>query len=115
MLKVDKDLVVVGEYRSGYYSTQGYEKIKRSYFDSATNLDIKYIDNGKGELIEDPDEYNELSIQDINRDVQQVLVGDEILEHLTDTEPENGCWTCIVRINGGFDYVKIPDFLITNE
>ena len=111
---VDKYCVVVGEYRRGYLYTDGYEKLKDIYFNDAVNLDIPELYNEDGELNEEV--YNDLSICDIDTDVQQVLVGKEITENLLENEDgtlyesdEN--FFCPVSINGKKENVRIPKYL----
>ena len=111
---VDKYCVVVGEYRRGYLYTDGYEKLKDIYFNNAVDLYIPELYNEDGELNEEV--YNDLSICDIDTDVQQVLVGKEITENLLENEDgtlyeEDENFLCPVSINGKKENVRIPKYL----
>ena len=111
MLKAHKDLTVVGDYNYGYYNFDGYDKLKQMIFEENDCSNIKNLYNidDNGEVSINQEVYNELSLCDIDHDIQEVLVGDKIVEHLVDDEPDDdGHYTCRVSINGGWDYVKIP-------
>ena len=113
MLKTDKNLVVVGDYSRAYYNTDGYEKLKRMIFEEDDNFynadENLFFKNEEGEIVLNDELYNKLKIEDIDNDIQQVLIGDDIINNLVDDKPDdNGDYTCRVRINGGWDYVKIP-------
>lgn len=108
------DLVVVGEYYRGFLYTDGYENLKQLYFDKACDLwiDNLYLEKD-GDYMLNEEVYNDLTIQDIKTDVQQVLTGDDIIDHIVDTDPEEDYFKVQVSINGGYDYVKIDkDYII---
>ena len=120
MLKAHKDLVVVGDYHYGYYNFDGYDKLKQKIFDenenNCSNIKNLYKVDDNGEVYINQDVYDELLLSDIDSDIQQVLIGDDIVNHLVDDEPDDdGYYTCRVSINGGWDYVKIPSCCFDEE
>lgn len=99
MLKVDKNLVIVVYKTSAYYH-YNYNELKKILFEGLKN-----------NLSIDKDTYNKMSLQDIDNSIQQVLIGDDIINNLVDDEPIKGNYTCC--INGCIN-VKIPSYFFKN-
>lgn len=105
-LKDYKNLVVVGDYRVGYYH-ENYDKLKQFLFDKCdtTYLDVFDFNEEEEEYVLNEKKYNQLSLTDIDSDIQQILKGEEIINNLYSHQ---GNYYCEVRINGGYDWVEIP-------
>ena len=114
-LKDYKELVVVGDYRVGYYH-ENYDKLKQFLFDKCdtTYLDVFDFNEEEEEYVLNKKKYNQLSLTDIDSDIQQVLTAEEVVNNLYCFEDDHGevdpNYFCKVRINGGYDWVLIPGY-----
>lgn len=107
-LKNNKNLVVVGDYDEGYYY-EDYNKLKQILFDErdTTYLDVYEFNEEEEEYVLNEKKYNQLSLYDIDRDIQQTLTAEEVVNNLYSHQ---GNYYCKVRINGGYDWVLIPSY-----